>query len=115
MIKLLMKIMSKFYSKLESPVELGQYDIVKEVERSDDCYCGSNKKYKHCHREQNLKKNQIAITITDTKTNNITFKLVHEDDIDRLSGISKNNIGTNKTFSLIEMKSSVQSDNNLKN
>ena len=45
--------MSKFIPEIELPIEIGKDDVVKELEKSDNCYC---------------KKDTNTNTVTDKKT-----------------------------------------------
>jgi uncharacterized protein YecA (UPF0149 family) len=52
-----MKLLGKIFGKREPIPKLGRNDI---------CWCGSGKKYKHCHLESDEKKRSKLIAATCT-------------------------------------------------
>jgi len=54
----------------------------RKIGRNEPCYCGSGKKYKHCHYDEDMKK-QKDVTFTDNDVLSPTHK--------RLLGIRDDN------------------------
>jgi hypothetical protein len=50
----------------------------REIERNDQCYCASGKKYKHCHLAILQKKGKLSLYEIDVSTGEIRVKIYSE-------------------------------------
>jgi methionyl aminopeptidase len=64
---------------------------VRKLSRNDLCWCGSGKKYKHCHLKQDLARSRVKRNVTTGKRREIIIKTDEQiDGIRKSSQLTKN-------------------------